>query len=65
MFFKIALGITFGAFALIAIWLDDSFILFGIVVATALFFYFLFLQGKVSFGKDAGHRTDEPDDDRL
>jgi hypothetical protein len=60
MFFKIALGVTFAFFALIAIRLDDSFILFGIVIAAALFLYFLYLQGKVSFGKETGHR---PDDD--
>ncbi|MBT4907480.1 MAG: hypothetical protein HOK98_10045 [Rhodospirillaceae bacterium] len=60
MFTKISLSITFAVLALIAIWLDDSFILFGIVIAAALFLYFLYLQGKVSFGKEAGHG---PDDD--
>jgi len=65
MFIKIALGVTFAFFALIAIWLDDSFILFGIVIAAALFLYFLYLQGKVSFGKDASQKPGEGNDNRL
>jgi hypothetical protein len=62
MFIKIALGVTFTFFAVIAIGLDDSFILFGILIAAALFLYFLHLQGKVSFGKDAGQRPDDDTD---
>jgi len=61
MIFKIALGATFTILALIAIWLDDSFILFGIVIAAALFLYFLYLQGKVSFPKKEAPLPDNSD----
>ncbi len=58
MILKIALGATFTILALIAIWLDDS---FGIVIAAALFLYFLYLQGKVSFPKKEAPLPDNSD----
>lgn len=65
MIYKLALCVTFATLAVIAIWLDDSFILFGILIATALFVYFLYLQGKVSFPKKEvplPENSDTPED---
>ena len=52
MIFKIALGVTFATLALISIWLDDSFILLGMVIAVTFFLYLLRWQGKL--GSDEG-----------
>lgn len=59
MLIKIALFATFATLAVIAIWLDDSFFLFGVVIAIALFIYFLYLQGKVRFPKPEGSLPDD------
>ncbi len=62
MLFKISLAATLLALAIIAIWLDDSFILLGIVIAAALFVYFLYLQGKVRFPESARQPPDDADE---
>ena len=62
MFFKLTVGATLAVLSIIAIWLDDSYILFGIVVTVALFIYFQHLQGKVNFPKDSASSPDEEDD---
>lgn len=62
MKFKLAVGATLATLSIIAIWLDGSYILFGVVVTVALFIYFQHLQGKVNFPKDKQPLPDDVDD---
>lgn len=62
MFSKFTMAAIFAVLSIIAIWLDGSYILFGILVTVSLFIYFQYLQGKVRFPKDSGSLPDEADD---
>jgi hypothetical protein len=62
MIFKIALGVTFATLALISIWLDDSFILLGMVIAVTFFLYLLRWQGKLGSTKEVHPLPDDVDD---
>ncbi|MDA0787796.1 MAG: hypothetical protein O3B37_16075 [Proteobacteria bacterium] len=61
MLLKIGLTATFAVLALIAIWLDDSFILFGIVIAVTFFLYLLRWQGKLGSTKEVHPLPDDSD----
>jgi hypothetical protein len=62
MILKIGLAATFLCLALIAIWLDDSFILLGMVIAVTFFLYLLCWQGKLGSTKDIHPLPDDVDD---
>lgn len=62
MIFKIALGVTFATLALISIWLDDSFILLGMVIAVTFFLYLLRWQGKLGSTKEVHPLPGDVDD---